>query len=483
MARLKIVKGEMVHIIKRLFSNYLLVSILFLGLVLRLISINQSFWLDETTTGYIAREFSISSIVNDFSPSDFHPPLFYALESIWSRVIGATELSLRLPSIFFGLLTITLVFMIVGEISEGLFPKIAASLLLATSGLHIYYSQEARMYVMSAFLVAFLVYAFIKTLKSKSTLFFMFFSIALILNFLTDYLPNLILFSFWLYAVIVVRDRSWWIKFILSQLPLLVVFVVWLPYLWEQLSLGLLVKSSANLWWRVLGVASVKEFLLVPVKFILGRISFSNKVTYGTVALGSGLLYAGSYYLFVLSKRRTKIGKQDVMWLWLMVPLIIAFAISFKISVFSYFRLLFILPAFYILAALGLDKLKGKYKIPVFLILFWLNIVTAGIYLTLPQFQREDWRGATAYIKQNWSSSSLVVFPSTTGTEAFRYYVPSIKYSVGNPPSGYNSVWLIRYAQPIFDSEDQTRKNIEKAGYTKQGEFDFNGVVVWHYII
>ena len=45
----------------------------------------------------------------------------------------------------------------------------------------------------------------------------------------------------------------------------------------------------------------------------------------------------------------------------------------------------------------------------------------------------------------------------------------------------FDTIWLMRYVQPIFDPEDRLRLRIEDLDYQKKGEYDFNGVVVWRY--
>src|SRR5687767_8667960 len=133
--------------------------LLFSGL-LRLISINQSLWLDEATSALVA-QMSFSDIFIKFLPGDFHPPLYYLVLKIWAGIFGYSEISLRLPSVIFGICTVYVIYLLGKE----MFNKkvgLIASLLLATSGLNIYYSQEARMYSLATLLVSLLVYFFIK---------------------------------------------------------------------------------------------------------------------------------------------------------------------------------------------------------------------------------------------------------------------------------------------------------------------------------
>jgi len=261
--------------------------ILILGLVLRLISLNQSFWLDEATSGLVVRNFSLTEIVTKFSPGDFHPPLYYLILKVWSSFFGTSEIALRFPSIIFGLLTIYFVYLIGKE----LFNKkagIIAGILLATSGLHIYYSQEARMYSLTALLVSYLVYLFLKK-KWFS------FSIILLLTGMTDYPALLVIPVFWLVG------RRFWRKLVLSSSLLVISYLIWLPIFIKQLSVGFSTVGSS--WGNILGTFSFKNLALIPVKFILGRISFDDKYLYASIILLTAFLFG---YLILKSIKSTR---------------------------------------------------------------------------------------------------------------------------------------------------------------------------------
>ena len=129
--------------------------IVLLALILRLISLNQSLWLDEATSALVARDYSWNLIFGQFLPGDFHPPLYYMLLKIWGLFFGTSEIALRSLSVVAGVATVYLVYKIVNATT--------AALLLATSGLHIYFSQEVRMYQLASFFVALAVYFFVKS--------------------------------------------------------------------------------------------------------------------------------------------------------------------------------------------------------------------------------------------------------------------------------------------------------------------------------
>ena len=440
--------------------------ILILGLVLRLISLNQSFWLDEATSGLVVRNFSLTEIVTKFSPGDFHPPLYYLILKVWSSFFGTSEIALRFPSIIFGLLTIYFVYLIGKE----LFNKkagIIAGILLATSGLHIYYSQEARMYSLTALLVSYLVYLF---LKKKWFLF----SIILLLTGMTDYPALLVIPVFWLVG------RRFWRKLVLSSSLLVISYLIWLPIFIKQLSVGFSTVGSS--WGNILGTFSFKNLALIPVKFILGRISFDDKYLYASIILLTAFLFGYLILKSIKSTRRVdSIKNLRVIWLWLILPILLGMAVSFKLSIFSYFRFLFCLPALYILIAIGIGE-TGKYKKFFLCFVLGINVLCTMYYVLTPEFHREDWRGLVSFVESQKTKDSATLFVADSNMEAYKYYDPSANIS---GPEGfgtkYKEIWLIRYLQPVFDSKDLLRAKIEASGYNKEKEYDFNGVVVWKY--
>ena len=433
-------------------------AVLVLATVLRLVSLNQSFWLDEATSGIVARDMNLPQLFT-FIRGDFHPPLYYLLLHFWGQIFGYSEISLRMPSVIFGLATIYLVYLISGR-------KLIAPLLLAFSGLHIYYSQEARMYAMSAFLVTAIVYFFLKLLGKPQKSDWVWLALLLPVNFLTDYLPSLILPAIWLVAILKRKDVDWWRQFLLSHLLLFTTILIWLPFLVTQLRSGVLVAQTMPGWWVVLGGATLKNLALLAVKFSIGRISFENQLVYAGIA-GGMLLLEG--WVLVKTAR-----KNWVLWLLFLVPITLAFVLAFEVHVFSYFRLLFVLPIFYIFLTTGVKRLW-----PVLLV---LNSLFAICYLLFPRYHREDWRGLVQTLEAD-SSRFAFVLPTPNQREALYYYQPDFRlhYSPLKNDS-FEKVYLMRYVAEIVDPKDLARQEIESLGYEKTGELNFNGVVVWEYL-
>jgi uncharacterized membrane protein len=421
---------------------------LFLGLVLRLISINQSLWLDEATTALVS-QMSLVDFFTKFMPGDFHPPFYYLVISLWSQVFGNSEITLRIPSVMFGGLTVYMVYLIAKEIKI-LYP-LTPALFLATSGLHIYYSQEARMYSMATFLVCLIIYLYI---KKK----WFYFSVATAILFLTDYLSLLILSGLIIFTYF--NDYKNLKKLFLSLIPLIIAFLLWLPIFTSQVSKGVALKETSSVWWNVLGPVTFKNIALIPTKFITGRVEIDNKIIYGIVIIAISFLFA-----YIIGRAKNKL-----VWSCFLSSIILGIVFSFFIPTLSYFRYLFVLPAFYLL----LSETKSKAFVVLVLI---INIFFTSKYLFEEKNHRENWREIA-----NRVGSEKIVFPAMSQKEALIYYGKEKQIIRKEEVEMRDkTIWLSRYVWNVFDSSDSTRRYIENLGYNWTEELNMNGVVFWKY--
>lgn len=141
-------------------KQWLLVAIMLLAFGLRVHNLEgQSFWNDEGNSARLS-ERSIPLIIEG-TAGDIHPPLYYLLLNQWRKLAGDSEFGLRSFSLFAGLLTVPLTF-VLGEGIHAVvqersgrkkrrFLGIIAAALLAINPAMIYYSQEARMYALLGF--------------------------------------------------------------------------------------------------------------------------------------------------------------------------------------------------------------------------------------------------------------------------------------------------------------------------------------------
>jgi uncharacterized membrane protein len=142
---------------------WLLVAVLLLAFGLRVHNLEvQSFWNDEGNSARLS-ERSIPLIIEG-TASDIHPPFYYLLLNQWRKLVGDSEFGLRSLSLFAGLLTVPLTF-VLGKKQEHRVSRrrhedlqrkswllgLIAAALLAINPAMVYYSQEARMYALLGF--------------------------------------------------------------------------------------------------------------------------------------------------------------------------------------------------------------------------------------------------------------------------------------------------------------------------------------------
>lgn len=472
------------------YVNCMIFLVAVLALFLRLVSLNQSLWLDEGINVNVAANLPFKDLVLNYSLSDFHPPLYHVILKAWILLFGPSEIAVRLPSVILGVATVFVVYLIAKKLYE-VKTALIASTLLATAPLHIYYSQEARMYMLAAFFAALSVYFFVSIIKKDTITNWFGFIIATTLMLYTDYLPYLLIPSYALYLVVNFKKIP---KSILRTfLPaLILVFALlspWLSLLPKQLAGGLGTAVATPAWAQVVGDASVTNLSLTGVKFTIGRISHDNNLVYALLFAPAGIfiIFLAALSFFRLSALRS------ILWYWLLIPIVLGFGISFFIPVFAYFRLIFALGAFYIILASGINTMSW---IPLTRTLLatalLINLSSSLIYLSTPKFQREDWRGAVDYVSKNSTASSIVLFESNDTVGPFDYYNKGRLKAFGalddfSPQNsgvsklmakteGKNKIFLFQYLSQITDPQGLVFAALSQEGFANTRTKDFTGV-------
>lgn len=122
----------------------------------------QSLWYDEGISLHYASADPVA-LVSLLAELGEFPPLYFLTLHSWMSVAGQTELALRLPSALAGTLAIALTYQL-GRRLVGGATGIAAASLLAVSPLHVWQSQETRMYTLAVALGLVATYVFVRIL-------------------------------------------------------------------------------------------------------------------------------------------------------------------------------------------------------------------------------------------------------------------------------------------------------------------------------
>lgn len=464
--------------------------ILGLGLILRCINLNQSLWLDEAINILATQKFSLLGMITEYAKSDFHPPLFFIILWGWTKVFGTGEIFVRIPSILFGLLTIYIIYVIGAKLHSRKLGLISA-LLLATNPLHIYYSQEARMYALACFAVSLNFFLFAKIIKNeKVSLLVLVLGNLIVLT--SDYVAYLIFPAQLIFLILNKQSKAFsiWVKGFFAAS---IIWTVWIGVLLDQLKIGF--QTSANLpaWKTVVGGFDIKAVPLTFIKFIIGRISLDNKLTYLSIIAPICLFFI---LLIIKGLKGTQNLFKNLLLSWLLIPIALASVFSLVIPIFSYFRLLFTLPPFLILVSLGVFSFKHRLKYLILGLILFTQITSSLIYLFNTKYQREDWKGLVGYLSSQ--PDKIVLFESTGVLPPFEYYAKNKITALGALKTfparnsddvidikllTAHNIFLIDYLIDISDRKRLVKEQLLKLNAQLIEVKDFHGVgFVYHYV-
>lgn len=132
---------------------FLLALILLLGLTLRLFSLSQPYWGDEILSLQIVKHYwsDPAGMIQYLRAVEVHPPLYYLLLLGWTHLFGFAEAAVRSLSLFFGLATIILTYVLGKELWQSSRAGLLSAFLVAVMPMTIIFSQEARPYIIFSF--------------------------------------------------------------------------------------------------------------------------------------------------------------------------------------------------------------------------------------------------------------------------------------------------------------------------------------------
>lgn len=445
------------------------ISILILAIALRLINLNQSFWLDEASQAQLS-SLSVSEIWFERG-ADFHPPLFYLMAHGWLK-FGTSEVWLRLLPVLFGVAT---VYLTLHFSSKLLSPKagLIAGFLLAVNPYHIYYSQEFRMYSLLGLLGVWSVYL----LWKKSRWLFL----ANVLMLYTHYSSVLLLITQLLYVFSFSRKDIKW--FLGQNLLAFLLYLPWFPQFLLQLQSGSNIDAFLPGWREVLSVSATKSLPLILFKFVAGRINILPRSVYLIYII---FVLAISAVAMIMARQNRKL-----LLTWFSIPIIGSIFLSYLVPQTQPFRLIYTLPALVIILSQAVIKFPKLFMT----LLIYISVVGNMMYFTRPRLQREQWRQAIEYLNQqsgvvavkfsdkfapfHWYNHSLPVYPIVGNYPAKEN---DVRNRLSSIPSEENDIYLLEYLTGLTDPERVVEKVLQESGYKEVQTINYEGVgFIYHY--
>jgi len=433
---------------KHVWLEWLILGlILLLALFLRSYRLDgQSLWADEGNSAALAAR-SLAAITRD-AAHDIHPPLYYYFLHLWVRLWGNSEIALRSLSALAGTIMVFATFLLGRE----LFPRrvaYVAALLAAISPFQVYYSQEARMYILVALWSVLAVLFFVRWMRSwtgagaaargraipSAVLYVCFTTAALHTHYFAFTVPLVTILAYGLAmigypALRRLRRIGAWAG---AQLVVVALYLPWLRLAGGQLTTWPAVSEPFSL--RFL----LEELLRV---FSLG-LSVEPETT--PVVLCFGLVFLlGALPMVVWSRGgrrpgllpRPELSALLFILLYMGVPVLAMYVLSLSRPAYDPKFLLLVTPAFCLLVARGISgewltadvegraRAVARWGIAGVLLLFVVvaSALSLRNYYYDERYARDDYRGMASYISAAGQEGDAIILNAPGQVEIFSYY-------------------------------------------------------------
>jgi uncharacterized membrane protein len=451
--------------------NWLLVTAIVTATLLRLVTLNRkSLWLDEVVTLQIAQDTWSNIITNRWDP---HPPLYYLLMHAWIS-LGQNEFVLRLPSAIAGIIAIPLLYWLAREWVDK-WSAMAAVWMLTLAPLHIWYSQETRMYALACTLGLASTWAYSVAIRRDSWLAWSAWVAATVLGLYISYSTFLLLAAQIVFLVPICQFKGKGRRTLLTALAALIgVVLLFLP------QMGTLTTQV---------VASFRgAYYYVPVQQWLASNSISADATVLNAVIllvGLFLLACASIVAWVLLRRvgHIRIGVVLVGLTVLAYEILLPASVVMRgLGIKRQLLVLFPYGLVFVAAVIGAYRYRRRLLIGLAI----QTLLFAG-YTSLV-LEQENWRGVAEWINARALANDVVLFDASYAQMGFDYYYHSGIPRQGVGPSDVptkleslttsrQNVWLVLENDIYTDPHAIVRRWLDENRNPTQ-EFDFAGVRV-----
>ena len=370
----------------------------------------QSLWYDEAVTAQLMR-MDLGSMLDAIPSSESSPPLYYALNWLWTQASGTGEVGLRSLSALLGTATIPIVFALARRIGDERTGHVAAAL-VAVNPMLVWFSQEARAYALLALLGTLTALLWLRALERRDPGRLLAWGGVAALALMTHY-----------YALFLVAPQAVWLALRtdglrerLSALALPVATCLALaPLALEQ-------RSGDRA--AFIGQTPLLERLVqVPKQFLVGYDAPTETLL--TVLTAFALL-PGFIGLGIIVRDRES---REVSALGALAAVALALALLAALIGDDHLitrNVLAILAIVAAIVAAGLTRIGRGVAIGATAVACVLALDAIAGVATEKDYQRDDWRGAAGALGTATAPRLVVVAPAS-GAVAMRYYLPAAR--------------------------------------------------------
>jgi len=370
-------------------------------------------WRDEVDAVYFAT-WPLNLLLTGLFAVGHNGPLYYLLMYSWQSLAGTTEFAIRYPSVVAGVVAVPLGFALARQLGFSRRAGLLFSLLLATSPYLVWYSQEAKMYTMLLALVMAAMMAYIKAITGHGRRWWLIFVGCTSLSFYLHILSPMMLTVYAAAALIFWPEvRSRWVAWLASMAALTLPYLPLVAWQFSMFTDGL---SQGHPFYPL-----KQQFYLLLELYSSGLIKTAGQTA---ITLPIFLLLAG----FFLANRRPQTEpcstrRRLLLAVWLLLPPLAVYGISLRVPVFEDRYVIYIIPAFYLVMALGLILVR-QYNRPLAMLCLglWLSTNALGLWQQQRQPLKADFRAAAAYLTTQPTPPAAIIIQMPYLQRTFDYY-------------------------------------------------------------
>jgi len=404
-------------------------SIIALAAGLRLYRLGaESLWYDEAFSVSLA-QWPLDALLRivDIGLRSTDRNLYNILLHVWIGIAGTSEVSVRFPSALAGIGCVVLILLVSWELFHREDVALLSAGLLAISPLHLWYSQEARTYILFTLGILASAYTQLVALRAESTRWWAANALVGTLSMYTHPFAALGIAAQNMFMIWWLGQHGW---------PRRVIR----PWLWSQ---GAIVAAYAPALVDILRQPSEGWGSWIRERY--GRpdlhdlVAMLGTFTYGTVLRGEDLLRrlamvatGGMAVVGTLGVCRQRPSQEDgregqvYALLMFMIPVATLFAISQSVPLFLARYLIIALPGFLLLVAYGLATLRPSVLTGT-LMLVIIAVSAWGIQAIYAGNLKEDWRGAAMYVAARADPLDVIVLYDAYIDIPFNHYYRGVQ--------------------------------------------------------
>ncbi len=334
-------------------SSILLLLTLLVAFALRVYRLDaQSLWYDEGVTATLAQR-DLAELTA-WTARDIQPPLYYYVVAGWGRVAGWSEWSLRFVSAWWGVLLVPLMALLARRLTHNHNVGTIAALLTALHPLLIYYSQEARMYMMVVALGVLAGYLFLRAtvgaaLQRRDWLLYILVATAAVY---THYFAFFLLLAFVIAGLCAQSTQRAAIRTLLAaHLVIALLFSAWIAPLLTQLA------TDRSYWQGTFKVGEAVHTILL--RFAVGETVLAQFAGKYMWIVGAITLFAIARLLYRAWQER--MHRQTLIFIvsWLLLPTLGVLTLAVAVPKFNVRYVLLALPGLILLWSWGAASVPG----------------------------------------------------------------------------------------------------------------------------